>query len=224
MEREVGEEEGGARTPEDEDEPASIEAGTLTHFSYHAFEGRTGKRLWSHESGDFLSDTSGPMEESDFVQSHYKVDARIPLKHEGEVDWRKYRHSLIQTLPHRWRSGADTSLSLASFHKNRKRGSDAKASFHKDTTGVRLNLDVDAMVSSPPKRPAVEGNVVVAFLHDSIEVLQLHSGQPLCRVPLAGDDHGGNGIYADINGDGVIDHVLAITGKNNQDCKILVLL
>jgi len=220
-EREVGEEKEGETSSADE---IFVDTSTLTHFSYHAFEGKTGKKLWSHESGDFLSDSSGPAEETEFVQSHYKVDVRIPLKHEGEIDWRKYRHSIIQTLPHRWRAAEDTSLSLASFHKNKKRSGDQKTAFHQDATGVRLNIE--ALVPTAQSGPAaqIEGNVVVAFLHDSIEVLQLHSGQPLCRVPLTGDEHGGNGVYADINGDGVIDHVVAITGKNNQDCKAATLL
>ena len=34
-----------------------------SHFSYYAFEGKTGQRHWSHESGDFLNNEAGPMEE-----------------------------------------------------------------------------------------------------------------------------------------------------------------
>lgn len=33
------------------------------HFSYYAFEGKTGQRYWSHESGDFLNSEIGPIEE-----------------------------------------------------------------------------------------------------------------------------------------------------------------
>ena len=42
---------------------------------------------------------------------------------------------------------------------------------------------------------------------------KLYSGQPLCRVKVGGDFHGKNGIYADVNGDGVIDHIRTVTGK-----------
>ena len=40
-------------------------------------------------------------------------------------------------------------------------------------------------------------------------------------MSLSGDDHGKNGIYVDVNGDGVIDHLAAFTGKNNDICNTI---
>ena len=45
---------------------------------------------------------------------------------------------------------------------------------------------------------------------------QLYSGQPLCRVPLGGDAHGEAAMHADVNGDGVLDHVAAIVGQGQN--------
>jgi hypothetical protein len=98
---------------------------------------------------------------------------RIPLRHEGEVDWRRYRHSINQVLPHYWRAPEDTTLKLSTFHKNRKRTDKSASTFHKDTTGLKFDIDIDSILSSSEKPKQVEGNVIVAFLHDSIEVLQV---------------------------------------------------
>jgi hypothetical protein len=45
---------------------------------------------------------------------------------------------------------------------------------------------------------------------------QLYSGQPLCRVPLGGDAHGEAAMHADVNGDGVLDHVAAVVGQGQE--------
>jgi len=59
-------------------------------------------------------------------------------------------------------------------------------------------------------------NVVVAHLHDAVEVLHLNSGQPLCRVRLGGDAHGEAAMSVDVNGDGVLDYVAAYVGENDD--------
>ena len=97
---------------------------------------------------------------------------RIPLRHEGEVDWRHFRHSLAQALPYRWRSAEDTSFRLATFHKNAKK-TRSGGKFHQETTGLKLDLDINSMLSPTQATQGLEGNVVVSFLHDSIEVLQV---------------------------------------------------
>ena len=55
------------------------------------------------------------------MTDHFKTDARVPLRHRGEQDWRQYRAALVQTaLPHRWWDSSDTHLRLAHFEKNRR--------------------------------------------------------------------------------------------------------
>jgi hypothetical protein len=45
-------------------------------------------------------------------------------------------------------------------------------------------------------------NVLVAHLEEGIEAVHLYSGRTLCKLHLPAP-----GLHADINGDGVLDHV-----------------
>ncbi|WJX61016.1 hypothetical protein P8452_46160 [Trifolium repens] len=54
-------------------------------------------------------------------------------------------------------------------------------------------------------------NVVVAHLKEGIEALHLASGRTLCKLHLQE-----GGLHADINGDGVLDHVQAVGGNGAE--------
>ncbi len=51
----------------------------------------------------------------------------------------------------------------------------------------------------PGELPA---NALVADLGEGLEAVHLYSGRPLCALALAAP-----GLHADVNGDGVLDHV-----------------
>jgi hypothetical protein len=48
----------------------------------------------------------------------------------------------------------------------------------------------------------LEPNVLVAHLKEGLEVVHLFTGRTLCKLHLPE-----NGLHADINGDGLVDHV-----------------
>lgn len=51
---------------------------------------------------------------------------------------------------------------------------------------------------------AAAPNVLVAHLEEGIEAVHLYSGRTLCKLHLSSP-----GLHADLNGDGVLDHVQA---------------
>lgn len=53
----------------------------------------------------------------------------------------------------------------------------------------------------------VKPNALVAHLRDGVEILHLYTGRPLCRLSLKRDV-----LHADINSDGVIDHLEPVAG------------
>ncbi len=62
-------------------------------------------------------------------------------------------------------------------------------------------------VSAADSRPAgasgeQPANAVVADLGEGLEALHLYTGRPLCALTLPAP-----GLHADVNGDGVLDHV-----------------
>jgi len=240
----------------------------------------------------------------EYLTEHFKTDARVPVRHRGEQDWRQYRSALIRSaLPHRWWDGTDTHLRLAHFEKNRRAGGyggagrgggkrlhNLEGATHKGTVGPTPDhsdvaraiglenlgelsggllfaaTDNDNAATTVVARrglmatgptaaqqdAAARYNVLVAHLHDGIEVLQvrpsqrtpvwtaqtlterrgtqapppvqhppqLYSGQPLCRVPLGSDAHGEAVMHADVNGDGVLDHVAAVVGQGQGGCTL----
>jgi hypothetical protein len=56
-----------------------------------------------------------------------------------------------------------------------------------------------ARAAPPGELPA---NALVADLGEGLEAVHLYSGRPLCALALAAP-----GLHADVNGDGVLDHV-----------------
>ena len=63
------------------------------------------------------------------------------------------------------------------------------------------------MTGTQAESNKAEPNVWVAHLRDGIEAVGLHTGRTICKLHLASP-----GLHADLNGDGVLDHVQA-TGK-----------
>eukprot|EP00238_Polyblepharides_amylifera_P006621 CAMPEP_0196591354 /NCGR_PEP_ID=MMETSP1081-20130531/69302_1 /TAXON_ID=36882 /ORGANISM="Pyramimonas amylifera, Strain CCMP720" /LENGTH=702 /DNA_ID=CAMNT_0041914685 /DNA_START=132 /DNA_END=2240 /DNA_ORIENTATION=+ len=194
------------------------------HFNYYAFEGASGKQRWKHESADFHRDAS-ILADALTPQHHYKLDASsLTQRHFGEVECREYRKSVLSSMPHRWGRRQDTYFELRHFRKQRKKndikgaknrlGNEKVSTVH---SAVESFLDVAlgsrAQGHGKRARTRQEGqhaskgeqpNVIVAHLQEGIEVVHLFTGRTLCKLLLPGP-----GLHADINGDGVLDHVQA---------------
>eukprot|EP00246_Nothoceros_aenigmaticus_P000321 TRINITY_DN10472_c0_g1_i1.p1 TRINITY_DN10472_c0_g1~~TRINITY_DN10472_c0_g1_i1.p1 ORF type:complete len:704 (+),score=140.10 TRINITY_DN10472_c0_g1_i1:97-2208(+) len=199
------------------------------HFSYYAFAGLTGELRWSHKSEDFHRD---PTAMRDMIPQHfYKLDAASLNRHTGEKECKIFRESVLEVLPHRWDRREDTRFEMAHFRKHRRRhhknqpgrkdlmsqkpadkhtpGKDSSNKFT-DTLGKAAKLAAGA--KRHKGRAYVShmvynhsSNVIVAHLKEGIEAIHLATGRTVCKLYLAV-----GGLHADVNGDGVIDHVQAV--------------
>jgi hypothetical protein len=172
------------------------------HFSFYAFEGMTGKLRWKHEEVDFHEEAHP----SDMLHPQHAV-------HKGEIDWRNFRYSLLHSMPHQWTMREDTFFGLAHYErrrpgKDRQEFMEQRVQYAVPAThisGLRYAGIQPHDASEHVKKP----NVIVAHLRDGIEVIHLFSGRTICRLSLK------RGIvHADVNADGVIDHVEAVGGMS----------
>lgn len=181
------------------------------HVSYFAFGGATGHIAWSHTPDDFHKDPMMLVEPG--VKTLYSERLKAELLggiHYGEHSCRDYRESILASLPHGWFGDADSSIHVAHFHMHRKHHGSQRhnlGSAQTDTEGSKMN--------SPPSthfqwKTSVKGkplhkmppNVIVSHVEDGLEIMHLFSGRPVCRLRLSK-----KALHADINGDGVPDHV-----------------
>lgn len=173
------------------------------HFSIYAFEGATGALRWRHQAGDFVPET-------------HADDLLFPAHehHAGEMDWRAFRYSMLNSLPHQWNSRADTAFALAHFErrrtgKGRARGLGADKPRDALPSEFRGDLPFGGLLPHSDDDHIREPNALVAHLRDGVEVLHLFSGRPICKLSLK---HGA--AHADVDGDGVVDHIEALAGVN----------
>jgi len=193
-----------------------------THFSYYAFEGRKGALRWKHDAGDFQN----ALEDHKvlYPQHAHRLDAHTSsnLRHHLEVDWRQYRNQLLGVLPHKWERRDDTRLALAHFGGRNRPGSRTTAPAaqakdkHDDSShapnllnAAKLRQHLERRRHRPhtSSEHVSKPDVIVAHLSRGIEVIHLYTGRTLCQLPL------GSGTHADLNMDGVIDHVIPVTER-----------
>ena len=185
------------------------------HFNYYAFETGTGELRWKHESDDFHRDVRG-LADALTPQHDHKLDAAAREaaegRHFGEAACREFRESVMASAtPHRWTGREDTRLVLARFEHHKraaKRRSTAegpvKAETPETTQKTLGESGEDAFFSdSSDFRP----NAIVAHQEEGIEVVHLFGGRTLCKMLLTPLD-----AHADVNGDGVLEHVSARGG------------
>eukprot|EP00550_Attheya_septentrionalis_P010588 CAMPEP_0198306210 /NCGR_PEP_ID=MMETSP1449-20131203/58302_1 /TAXON_ID=420275 /ORGANISM="Attheya septentrionalis, Strain CCMP2084" /LENGTH=933 /DNA_ID=CAMNT_0044008759 /DNA_START=191 /DNA_END=2992 /DNA_ORIENTATION=+ len=79
---------------------------------------------------------------------------------------------------------------------------------HPISGATKLGEKGAGMTRPNDRSHAIHGkpNVVLAHNSDGIQALSIRNGKPVCHLSLM--DHG---LYADINGDGIIDHVQVVT-------------
>ncbi|EDO36693.1 predicted protein [Nematostella vectensis] len=167
------------------------------HFSTYALDSWTGQIRWRHEPGDFV--TNQTAREELLSAYHFKLALHSNQYHAGEVRWEQYQASVLRSLPLRWAHPSDTNMKIADFRKG-KTGS--QISEVKKKSWLDLGF-TDLTSDTKGTKNRTQGNAIVIQSHTGLEVLNIQSGQPLCRyvhtqeLTTAGD----------LNGDDVIDHV-----------------
>ncbi|EGC34171.1 hypothetical protein DICPUDRAFT_98309 [Dictyostelium purpureum] len=207
-----------------------------SHFSYFAYDGEKGYKIWSHEENDFMPVNKHTDEEhrkeSDVSLHSFKQHIYSQLDHLGEVDWRTYRDSVLAALPHKWSTGYDTKLDARHFSKkiNTVRGNVETSTttglnnqeWDSELIGVNpSNLESFSILKSQDKANfqsnIKDPNVIVAHNKNGLEVVQISSGNTLCRLVLDSSDFHSNGnyfiSYIDLNGDGVLDQITTYAGS-----------
>ncbi|GMH24022.1 hypothetical protein Nepgr_025865 [Nepenthes gracilis] len=213
----------------------------LRHFAIYAFAGRTGQLRWSRKNENIQAQTS---DASMLIPQHnYKLDAQaLNSRHPGEFECREFRESILGVMPHHWDRREDTSFQLAHFRRHKRKtvkkisGKSTNYPFHKpeerhppgkDSTKKISNLIGKAAKyagSAKSKKPMQYiptitnhthfwwiPNVVVAHEKEGIEALHLVTGRTFCKLHLQE-----GGLHADINGDGVLDHVQVVGGNGAE--------
>lgn len=222
---------------------ASENTGTvdLRHFAFYAYAGRSGTLRWDRKNENIEAQSS---DASQLIPQHnYKLDVHsVNSRHPGEFECREFRESILGVMPHHWDRREDTLLELAHFRRHKRKtlkktsGKNTNYPFHKpeenhppgkDSTKKISNLIGKAAnyagsaksKKAPPYIPTITNytkiwwvpNVVVAHQKEGIEVLHLASGRTACKLHLQD-----GGLHADINGDGVLDHVQAVGGNGAE--------
>lgn len=218
-------------------EESSASGQDLRHFAYYAFAGRSGTQRWKHKSEDMQSHVS---DKSELIpQYNYKLDAQaLNSRHPGEVECREFQESVLGVMPHYWERREDTKFELAHFRKHKRKSlkkmpgkssssplhkPDDKHAFGKDTSNkiaTAIGKAAEYATSAKPKKrnlyvPMITNftdlwwvpNVIVAHQKEGIEAVHLASGRTICKLHLQE-----GGLHADVNGDGVLDHVQAVGG------------
>ncbi|QDZ18116.1 hypothetical protein HOP50_01g06200 [Chloropicon primus] len=200
---------------------------TSKFFSYFAFEGGSGAMRWKHEADDFHK-TAMNVSEMITPQHNYRLSAKeMERKEFGELSCQKFRTSVIQALPHKWERREDTYFKLAHFTRRKEsrgnqkkeisgsaggKGPRAAGLNHGNVVAKTLSDVVSASSGSAShvkgRKESEPPNVFVAHLADGIHAIHLYTGRSICKLHLASP-----GLHADINGDGIIEHV-QVYGKD----------
>ncbi|KAG6397396.1 hypothetical protein SASPL_143563 [Salvia splendens] len=176
-------------------------------------------------------------------QHNYKLDVHaLNTRHPGEFECREFRESILGVMPHHWERREDTVLMLAHFRRHKRKtlkklpGKSTNYPLHKPEEKQSPGKDVTKKISNAiektvnmaksaktkknmPYIPTITNytqlwwvpNVVVAHEKEGIEAVHLASWRTLCKLHLQE-----GGLHADINGDGVLDHV-QVVGANGAE-------
>ncbi|XP_062102505.1 uncharacterized protein LOC133812717 [Humulus lupulus] len=208
------------------------------HFKFYAFAGGSGAIRWRGKNENVEGHSS---DASRLIPQHnYKLDVQaLNSRHPGEYECREFRESILGVMPHHWDRREDTLLKLAHFRKHKRKtlkktpGKSLTLPFHKPEEKNRPGKDSTKKIpnligkvteragSSKLKKPLPYiptitnytqlwwlPNVIVAHLKEGIEAVHLATGRTVCKLHLQE-----GGLHADINGDGVLDHVQAVGGN-----------
>ncbi|XWS29245.1 hypothetical protein CRYUN_Cryun24cG0011800 [Craigia yunnanensis] len=186
---------------------ASENSGTvnLRHFAFYAFDGRKGGLRWSrkNESTSPTLDDSWHNNPFEIVLSNHveSLPRIISLSHvELQFECREFRESILGVMPHHWDGREDTLLKLSHFKRHKRKtlkrvpGKAATYHFHKPEEHHPPGKDDSKKFSNLIGKAAkYAGSAKSKKLH-------LQEG----------------GLHADINRDGVLDHVQAVGGNGAE--------
>ncbi|XP_039011394.1 uncharacterized protein LOC120140478 isoform X2 [Hibiscus syriacus] len=176
-------------------------------------------------------------------QHNYKLDVQaLNSRQPGEFECRQFRESILGVTPHHWDRREDTLLMLSHFKRHKRKplkripGKATIYPFHKpeehhppgkdDTKKISNFIGKAAKYASSAKSkkaltfiPTITNNtrlwwvpnVVVAHQKEGIEAVHLASGRTICKLHLQE-----GGLHADINGDGVLDHLQAVGANSGE--------
>ncbi|XP_072169576.1 uncharacterized protein [Diadema setosum] len=189
---------------------AGEETQDVGHFSTFALSGRHGNIRWHHLPGDFEEVVN--TEEELFKGVHFKLNLRKGWGHRGEVKWSQYSQALLDQMPFRWLSSADTKIEIADFRKdglqkNQKEDEQVLSVSNFLTSSLKEHVAGHHSGDLPPHSAAEHvKNPTAIVIHSSkgIEVLELRTGRPLTRLSLSA-----TASYADVNKDGTLDQAQA---------------
>ncbi|CAN6162583.1 unnamed protein product [Urochloa humidicola] len=227
-------------------EKQGSETGTtdLRHFALYAFAGRTGERRWSRKNENIQSQ---PSDASVMIPQHnYKLDVHaLNSRQPGQFECREFREAILSVMPHHWDRREDTTLQLAHFRKHKRKqvkktqGKSAINSVNKpiehnppgkdasNRIARALGKAADMASSNKGRKtqrmmyiPTITNhtqvwwvpNVIIAHEKEGIEAVHLASGRTICKLHLTE-----GGLHADINGDGVLDHVQVVGGNGIKE-------
>lgn len=135
---------------------------------------------------------------------------------------RRYRRSLLNHLPHAWSAPSDTRLEITALHRRGTGGRHNGVS----AGGVLGEGGEDHPAAGGRRLPGAGGDsagsatrggglvrVVLARTRDGLEAVELSTGKPLSAVALPAAAGSDAGVYVDLNGDGVVDHVQVRTSR-----------
>ncbi|CAN6200408.1 unnamed protein product [Urochloa humidicola] len=232
------------RRSANEKQGSETSAADLRHFALYAFAGRTGERRWSRKNENIQSQ---PSDASVMIPQHnYKLDVHaLNSRQPGQFECREFRESILSVMPHHWDRREDTTLQLAHFRKHKRKqvkktqGKAAIDSVNKpiqhnppgkdasNRIARALGKAADMANSNKGRKtqrmmyiPTITNhtqvwwvpNVIVAHEKEGIEAVHLASGRTICKLHLTE-----GGLHADINGDGVLDHVQVVGGNGIKE-------
>ncbi|KAH9662943.1 FG-GAP repeat-containing protein [Citrus sinensis] len=225
---------------------ASENSGTvdLRHFAFYAFAGRSGLLRWSRKNENIEAQPTDASQL--IPQHNYKLDVHaLNSRHPGEdrredtllklSHFRRHKRKILKKVV-----GKSTSYP---FHKPEEHHPPGKDSTKKisNLIGKAATYAGSAKSKKPVNYiPTITNytqlwwvpNVVVAHQKEGIEAVHLASGRTVCKFKLcflesvlvrAYKFHlfsqlhlQEGGLHADINGDGVLDHVQAVGGNGAE--------
>ncbi|XP_073289228.1 uncharacterized protein [Primulina huaijiensis] len=217
----------------------------LRHFAIYALAGRSGELRWSRKLENIDAQSS---DASLLIPQHnYKLDVHaLNSRQPGEFECREFRESILGVMPHHWDRREDTLLKLTHFRRHKRKtlkkspGKISNYPFHKPEENHPPGKDVTKKVSNVIEKavtiaksaktkkpsqyiPTITNhtqlwwvpNVIVAHEKEGIEAIHLATGRTLCKLHLQE-----GGLHADINGDGVLDHVQVVGGNGAEQSVI----
>ncbi|KAG5385810.1 hypothetical protein IGI04_037280 [Brassica rapa subsp. trilocularis] len=154
----------------------------LRHFSVYLFAGRTGVLRLSKKTDD--------------VEAHTSDAPKLIPQHNYKFECREFRELILGVMPHHWEhtpAGIDLLRKIPKLT--------GKAVRYDGSSTPNKGIQYILTITNYTKLWWVP-TVVVAHQKKGIKAIHLSTGRILCKFHLLE-----GGLHADINGDGVLDHV-----------------